>query len=67
MVIMLVFCVTTQGLALAPAAGSGVGFPAVLTTDFTVCWGIAGASPAAGFHPGLWGSRIFWLQSKVCI
>ena len=39
-----------------------------LTTDFRVLLGhVAGASPAAGFHPCFWGSRIFWLQSKVGI
>ena len=39
------------GLTLAQEAGSTrAGFPGVLTTDFKVCWGIAGAYLAAGLH-----------------
>ena len=48
-----------QGLTLAQEAGSaGADFPGVLTTDFKVCWGIAGASLATGLHTCFLGSRI---------
>ena len=55
-----------QGLTLAQVADSaGAGFSSVLTTDFKVWQGIAGLSPAAGFHAGFWDSNISWLQFKV--
>ena len=55
-----------QNLTLVQVAGSAsAGFSSILTTDFKVRQGVAGASLATSFHTGFHGSMIPWLQSKV--